>query len=112
MISTNKRLSNRYAISTYFALKALADFEGGTKEDARERIMKVFRDAGIIRNKKAVNRLLDKMRYRGLLDPIFRLTERGRKVLSLMPEEIGPNLIRLSNIGKGAFIEIGDVEGL
>jgi len=110
MISTNKRLSNRYAISTYFALKALADFEGGTKEDARERIMKVFRDAGIIRNKDAVNRLLDKMRYRGLLDPIFRLTERGRKVLSLMPNEVDPDLIYLANINKRVFIEVGDVD--
>lgn len=99
-------MRKRWGIARYYALLALLNFEGGLPVEARQRINAVFDSVGLKRKDGGIKYLLTRMKNDRLIDPIFRLTERGKQVLELYPE-IDRKMIRESNkLYRRVYVEI------
>jgi DNA-binding PadR family transcriptional regulator len=99
-------MRKRWGIARYYALLALLNFEGGLPIEARQRIKAVFEAVGLKRKDEGIKYLLTRMKNDGLIDPVFRVTEKGRQVLELYPE-IDRKMIRESNkLYKKVYVEI------
>ena len=99
-------MRKRWGIARYYALLALLNFEGGLPVEARRRVKAVFDSVGLKRKDGGIKYLLKRMKDDGLIDPVFRLTEKGRHVIELFPE-IDRKMIRESNkLYKKVYVEI------
>ena len=79
-------MRKKWGIARYYALLALLNFEGGLPVEARQRIKAVFDLVGLKRKDGGIKYLLLRMKNEGLIDPVFRVTEKGKQVLELFPE--------------------------
>jgi hypothetical protein len=97
-------------VTKYFALRALRNFEGGLREDAKRIIQQELERVGLIRKEESINGILHRMKEEGLVDPIYRLTDKGRALLEILPNRISSlSIARANQRGKIVWVRT-DIE--